>query len=437
MNCVRLVPILVSIGIMACNSDAPPPNIVLIIGDDFGYPYFGFMGSDLVETPNLDQLAKEGTTFTHGFTTASWCRPSLWTLLTGLHFDPRTPDWLAQDLDSERRSAQAAHIAILDRTALPRLLGGQGYVSFQGGKYWEGDPSVAGFTTGTHDFEGDNIGQVLAGGSGLRLGRETMQPLWEFLDVNGHTHPFFVWFAPALPHRPHDAGEEFLDPYRNRDILTQAQLYYANITRFDASVGELLRYLDEKELRSDTLVVFISDNGWEQSAHRATNEMIGGDRGKHSIYEYGFRTPIIFSWPGHIDEGVMRRELVSSVDLFPTLLDYAGIDTPPGRMGISLYPLLSKGGTYERRQVIGEVQELRDPSLRKRQYRLEPERAYFLRDSVWRYVWFSDRQADELYRIEEDPREAHNLIAKHRPRAIRYRAEIQSWRRKIRESRAQ
>jgi len=81
----RWVLLVLWLGVGACGSQARSPNVVLIIADDHGYPYFGFMGSELVETPNIDRLAREGTVFTHGYSTASACRPALMSLLTGLH----------------------------------------------------------------------------------------------------------------------------------------------------------------------------------------------------------------------------------------------------------------------------------------------------------------------------------------------------------------
>jgi len=112
------------------------PNIVLIVGDDHGWPYAGFMGDRFVATPNLDQLAAAGMTFTHAFSSASMCRPALQTLLSGLH--GRT--WTAQLERIERDlgetlpfRTEAPHYV-----TLPRQLRRQGYRSFQGGKLWEG-----------------------------------------------------------------------------------------------------------------------------------------------------------------------------------------------------------------------------------------------------------------------------------------------------------
>ena len=411
-----LVPIALLIA-ASCGGSAQRPNVVLIIGDDHGYPYFGFMGSEVVQTPHLDRLAREGTVFTRAFTTASYCRPSLMSLLTGLHPE----QWDARnELLRSRGEEVLPYSEIRHYRTLPKLLGRVGYASFQGGKYWEGSYQLGGFTRGTKDGRGKALIRVLARG----FGRTTLQPLWDFLEEYRDDPPFFVWFAPLLPHRPHDPPRRLVELYKDRDLTDDARLYYANITRFDEGVGNLLEYLDENDLRKDTLVVYLSDNGWEQPPDRETGQY-GGDHGKLTIYEYGFRTPLVFSWPGHIPQGRVSEALVSAVDVMPTLLDYAGVEMPPGRLGSSLRGLLSGTGAHAREHVIAGIKTVLRPGGGR-----EPveERAYFLRDEAWRYVWYVDHDREELYRIEEDPEERSDLAAAEPERRAAYRREIERWR---------
>ena len=172
---------------LACDGGHAIPNIILIIGDDHGWPYFGFMGHPIVRTPHLDALAAESTLFPNGFTTASSCRASLMSLLTGLH--PAQWDERVEALEREGASRRGQHV-IANFVTLPRLLATRGYVSFQGGKYWEGTFRDGGFTHGTkNSLEPAAPGawermQAAAGGAGLKLGRSTMQPLWDFLDAH-------------------------------------------------------------------------------------------------------------------------------------------------------------------------------------------------------------------------------------------------------------
>jgi arylsulfatase A-like enzyme len=424
------------------------PNIILIIGDDHGWPYFGFMGDEIVKTPNLDALAEEGVLFPHGYTTASICRPSLRSLLTGLH--PLQWRVKRQVLRAKGRGGEG-YQRIQDFVTLPRRLAERGYASFQGGKYWEGSYQAGGFTDGMAQSTDDATPgtwewiRARAGADGLDLGRTTMQPLWDFLEAH-RGEPFFVWFAPKLPHTPHDPPEKYLELYRDEDLSESARRYYANITRFDDKVGEIVARLEKLGLRDETLLVYLSDNGWEQDP-RATNlvKQLGGPQGKSSMYDLGFRTPIIFSWPGKVAGGRRRGDLVSAVDLFTTLLDFAGLDPPPDRMGKSLRPTLLRDEPFSRKTVIGSMGSLRPPrhvegaAPKAGEKLVRAERAYFLRNESWHYIWyangdkFGDRDAEELYRIDEDPREEHNVVSQHPELSEGFREEIRRWREEVTE----
>jgi uncharacterized sulfatase len=432
--------VLVCTGERAAAPDVP--NIVLIVGDDHGWPYFGFMDDEIVRTPNLDALAKEGVLFPYGYTTASTCRPSLRSLLTGLH----PLQWRAkrQTLRAKGRGGKG-YQRIQDFVTLPRRLAEREYASFQGGKYWEGSYQAGGFTDGMKQPTDEATPgtwewmRARAGADSLDLGRTTMQPLWDFLETH-RGDPFFVWFAPKLPHTPHDPPEKYLELYRDEDLSESARKYYANITRFDDKVGEIVAHLEKLGLREETLLVYLADNGWEQDS-RATNRVkqLGGPKGKSSMYELGFRTPILFSWPGRLPGDRRRGELVSEVDLFTTLLDFAGLEPPPDRTGISLRPSLLGDEPFSRKTVIGSMSSLRPPrhveaaAPKTEESLVRPERAYFLRNESWRYIWyadsekFGDRDAEELYRIDEDPREERNVVSEHPELAKGFREEIRRW----------
>jgi arylsulfatase A-like enzyme len=278
--------------------------------------------------------------------------------------------------------------------------------------------------------------QAEAGGDGLEVGRSTMQPLWDFLDAHGDAR-FFVWFAPKLPHTPHDAGPEWLQVYPKESLSKSARRYYANVTRLDARVGEILAYLDRTGLRKKTLLVYLSDNGWEQGPHENPDPRLGGPKGKWSIYELGFRTPVIFSWPGRIEAGRVRDDLVAAVDVFTTLVAFAGLDRPKNRYGIDLRPMLLGDAPPTRTRVVGNMEALRPPEnstfgMGKTAF-VRPERAYFLRDRSWRYIWYRDagkyvdRSEEELYRIDRDPMETRNVIAEFPAVAANFRNEILLW----------
>jgi len=333
------------------------PNIVLIIGDDHGYTDFGFAGA-LIQTPNLDRLADEGTLFTRAYNTSSICSPSLGSLLTGLH--PYQYRWRILQL-YQAGVVRRRHYQTLDFKTLPRQLAKRGYVSFQGGKINEASYRVAGFSDGTQR-PGDSTDWF---GEGARFGRgpEGIGRVLDFIDRN-QTRPFFIWYAPGLPHLPHDAPERFLDAYAGEELSPHARAYYANITRFDETVGELVGHIDARGLRVRTLIVYLADNGWDQAPDAVLSHIwVDGPRGKGTAHELGLRTPIIFNWSVGVPPGRTSDLLVSTVDLFPTLLDYGGAAQLPDRSGISLKPIVEGRAQSERSAIYGSVLAARRPDL--------------------------------------------------------------------------
>lgn len=410
-----------------------PPNIVLIVGDDHGYPYSGFMGDEIVETPNLDRLAEEGTTFTRAFSSASVCQPALQTLLTGLH----TRSWDQQRIrtisavgHSIRFRAEVQHYV-----TLPRQLARQGYRSFQGGKHFEGDFAMAGYDAGTATYLPTNPSGLVGHDS---FARPSLSPMEDFLDTVEKDEPFFLFLAPMLPHVPFDASVDLLARYRGRGFSRDAIRYYANITRLDEVVGRIVEALEERGLRDDSLIIYISDNGWEQDPYvnHFLGWLIGGDRGKMSIYELGFRTPIIFNWPGRVPQRKVMNDLISFEDLHASILQYAGAPIPPDHEGNSLVPRIEGWGEPARDQVIGVQDQFRvrpseyDPTAGAGRFSSR-ETASFLRTNRWRYIEWLDRGEQALFRIEEDPFERNDVSADHPELLALFAERTREWREEL------
>ncbi len=404
---------------------ALPPNLVLIIGDDQGFRDQGFMGSKRIETPNLDRLAHEGVVFPVGYSTASLCRPALNALLTGL--DP--VQWQGRLVAREREGrARPRWTEVQDFQTLPRLLAARGYKSFQAGKHWEGTYETAGFDEGmTAVKESPND---LSGGAGLALVRETVEPVIDFIDRHLDS-PFFLWFAPMLPHAPHDAPERFQDIYRDAGLPPRVARYYASISQFDAGVGTLLDHLAKRDLLDHTLVVYLADNGFQAGgSYHPSNRRWGGAAGKNSLYELGFRTPIVFHAPGRIPAGQLRPALVSILDVFPTLLEYAGVEPLSDRPGRGLRSLLEGRDDRGRSVLAGRMDRVRADTPTGRW--IEPNRkgmtdgGRFARDPRWHYLWYIDRE-EELYDLDADPDEQENVADAHPEVVKRLRREIERW----------
>ncbi|GIW79972.1 MAG: hypothetical protein KatS3mg105_1779 [Gemmatales bacterium] len=238
---------------------ADKPNVVMIISDDQGWTDFGFMGHKVIKTPHLDKLASESAVFPNGYVPTSLCRASLATLLTGLygHQHKICCNDPPKGVDREKM-----HPFIKNAPALPRLLAKAGYRSLQTGKFWEGHFANAGFTHGM-TVSGRH------GGPGLDIGRKTMKPIYDFIDANAD-QPFFIWYAPMMPHTPHNPPMRILQKYAVEGRNIKLAKYYAMCEWFDETCGQLLDYLDKKKLRDNTIVIFVVDNGWIQETGQRT-----------------------------------------------------------------------------------------------------------------------------------------------------------------------
>ena len=336
-------------------AEESPPNVVLILSDDQAWTDYGFMGHDTIQTPHLDKLARESAVFPRGYVPTALCRPSLLTLLTG-HYasthgvtgnDP-SPKYAKKGSPlSDQRRAQL--ISYLDKfDTVPELLSSKGYLSHQSGKLWEGSFKNCGFTHGmTRGFPAKGGRH---GDDGLIIGRQGLQPIADFLDVSEENQkPFFLWYAPLMPHTPHTPPERILKKYRSEDRPITVAKYYAMCEWFDETCGELLKMIDDRGQRENTLVIYVCDNGWIQNP---ANKGFA-PRSKQTPYEGGVRSPMMYRWPKKIAPGE-RPELSSSIDIVPTILAATRAKTPKGLPGLNLLPNLESQTPIERKEIFGE-----------------------------------------------------------------------------------
>lgn len=421
MRLFRLL-VIAWLALYAVAAAAPPPNILLIISDDQAWTDYGFMGHPHLRTPQLDRLAAESRWFPHGYVPASLCSPSLVSILTGRFphehrvtgNDPPLPAGLtgAARYRAPEFAAGRERLAAFVGT-LPTLSGrlhDAGYLTLQTGKWWLRDPRRFGFTHAmTH---GDEARGGRHGDAGLTIGREGLEPVREFLDeAAGADRPWFIWYAPFLPHDPHTPPEHLLAKYRALTPSIHVARYWAMVEWFDETVGELLAELDRRGQAADTLVAYVTDNGWIQSPDSPRY----APRSKQSPYDGGLRTPILLRWPGRIAPARIEAP-VSSVDLLPTLLRAAGVTPPAGLPGVDLR---DDRAVRRRRAVPGacfthDLADFDDPvrSLRWR---------WIVRDG-WKLILphpaNEPAERTELYRLRDDPFEERNL-ADAEPRRVR------------------
>lgn len=426
---------------------ADRPNVVFIISDDQTYSDFGFMGHPHVRTPHLDRLAAKSARYPNGYVPSSVCRPSLVTLLTGLyphqhgvHFNHPPPGFakLTQSPEIDKKQfddlRNRATKLVRSVPTLPRILSAEGYRCFQTGKYWEGHWRNAGFTEGMTTAEPsdkpDALGnKKLAGGDivahgngdqGLVIGRETMQPIFDFVDdCQKKKTPFFVWYAPFLPHLPHNAPQRFREPYEgNPQVPRHAIPYYATCTWFDETVGQLIGHIEKVGLAENTLFVFVVDNGFVPDPKKP---MAGGDfnytkTSKRSPFEEGLRTPILLRWDGHTQPAT-HHSLCSSVDLVPTVLDILKLENKaPDLSGRSLWSSAIGPKPLAVQPVFGEIypgdaSTLGHPS-RDLAYRWIREGRFKLivpHAPAGKKPWGGYLNEVALYDVVADPKEQNNL----------------------------
>jgi len=395
------------------------------------------MGHPVVQTPHLDRLASESMVYTRGYTPTSVCRPSLATMVTGRYphqhgITGNDPPGGTSAIRDPAARAEMVTVFQRNETVLERLHA-QGYLSHQSGKWWEGDPTAHGFTAAmTH-------GDVRQGGrhgdEGLKIGREGIQPIKDFIEAAAE-EPFMLYYAPFLPHTPHNPPDSLLEKYQASDRPLQVAKYYAMIEWFDLTVGELLAYLDAKGLRETTVVLYAVDNGWLPAV---------GDQGrfdsraKMSPYDAGMRTPIMIRWPGIIEPGRDEQTLVSTIDLVPTMLSAVGEQRPPGLPGIDLR---DRDALADRALVFGALfahtaVDVHDP-VANLKYR------YVVREDGWKLIlpYTPNRHVElmisgetsewmrfepELYNVLEDPHERRNLAERWPGLVDALRAEIDQW----------
>jgi arylsulfatase A-like enzyme len=388
-----------------------PPNILLIISDDQAWTDYGFMRHPHIRTPRLDRLASESLCFTRGYVPSSLCCPSLASIITGRYphqhrvvsNDPPRPagmspaDFYRSDAFLAGRERMASFLDAVP--TLPRMLQTRGYVSFQSGKWWQNHFSRGGFTHGM--TQGGRHGDA-----GLEIGRGTMQPIYDFMDTAERDgKPWFVWYAPMLPHDPHTPPERLLTKYRSLTNSLPVARYWAMVEWFDETCGQLLDFLDQRGLATNTVVAYVTDNGW------ITDPQTGrfAPRSKQSPYDGGLRTPVLVRWPGQTRPHRDDAHAVSSLDLMPTLLRVAGLKPPADLPGLDL---LDQHAVRTRKTVFGEcfTHDAVDLDLPERGLRWR-----WVVDGNWKLIlpapWNEPAAKPELYRLDRDPLELNNLAA--------------------------
>jgi len=439
---------------------ARAPNIILILADDLGYHEVGAYGQQRIRTPNIDRLAREGVRLTDHYSGSPVCAPSRAVLLTGLHTGHayirdndemgfRGDVWRDPALEGQRPLPAATF-------TVASMLKRAGYATAAVGKWGLGGPGSEGEPTnlGFDLFYGflcqrvahnhypaylwrnstkmalDNPGiyphekfpadkDPKAAASYERYGGKqyALDMMGEearaFITVN-KDRPFFLYFAPTIPHAALQVPEDSLAEYAGAFPETPypgdkgylphrapRAAYAAMVTRLDREVGRLAQLVRELGLDRDTLIVFTSDNGptFNGGTDSPFFASAGSFRGlKTMVYEGGIRVPMVARWPGRIPAGTVSAHVSAFEDFMPTFAEMAGLERPAGVDGLSMLPAL----------------EGRAADQKPRDYLYwEFQGKQVARIGAWKGIRNAASGALELYDLARDIGEKSNVASAH------------------------
>lgn len=435
-----------------------PPNVVVIHADDLGWADLGCYGSRSYQTPNLDRLATRGMVFTHAYASASVCSPSRAALLTG-RYPARLglTDWIRARFQGgvmpedgenpggwEEQPGQRLLVPRnplwldLEEVTLAEALKPAGYVPAHVGKWHLGmDPHYPGKQGFDYNIGGCDFGQPPSYFDPYRSERipegiPTLPPRreGEYLTdreadeaaqfIRKHQdRPFFLHLAPYAVHTPIQAPPELVERYRSRDLpgLQQDPVYAAMVESLDRAVGTVLQALEETGLSERTVVIFTSDNGGLEGV--TSNAPLRS--GKGYPYEGGIRVPLIVVWPGTVKPGSRSPEPVLTMDLFPTVLEMAGVPLPADRPidGVSLTPLLKGDAEHLEREALF----WHFPHYRHAGY--SPYSVVRARE--WKLIRFYDPPRLELFNVAEDAGETTEVSRGNRELLLRLEGRLDEW----------
>ncbi len=422
-----------ALGVFASAAAGRPPNVVLILADDLGINPVGAYGNPYAHTPALDQLARDGLLFSTAYAASPVCSPTRAAVMTGksparthiTDFISGNPFPYARLLQPKWRK----FLPLKEKT-IAELLAERGYATALFGKWnlakgysppysiAEG-PDRQGFAETFITHKPQKGADPEADAHGVRA--ITIRAL-DFIERH-KDRPFFLFLAPNAVHSPVMAPAALVEKYKNRPGAGLPQnnaIIAAMMEQLDDAVGDVLASLDRLGLSRTTLVIFASDNGG--SLHDASQTPLRG--GKAQLYEGGLRVPLVMRWSGTIPAGRATALPVTSVDLFPTILEATGTPSPAdeARDGISLFGVMRGKAPPSPRALFWHYPHYHTAGIHG------PASA--IRSGDWKYLCHYEAELTgegsraELFNLGTDPGETANLADSHPERAQQLHAEL-------------
>ena len=411
------------------------PNIVFVLTDDQGYGDLGCHGNPAIQTPNIDRFHAHCHRFTD-FHVGTTCAPTRAGILTG-HYCNSAGVWHTIGGRSLLRD---------NEWTLADALQGAGYRTGHFGKWHLGDsppyrPHERGFEHSVYHAGGG------IGNTGDAWGNDYFDDTYfvngepapfsgyctdvffnegiKFIEEHAE-QPFFCYIATNAPHGPLNIEPHYVNAYRDSTPHEERARFYGMITNIDENFGKLQKRLDELNLAQNTILIFMTDNGTASGVELDTDgfpeegpgSYNAGMRGKKGPpYEGGHRVPFLLHYPaGGLDGGQDINALTSYVDFMPTLLDLCQVEVPPERTfhGRSLVPLLKGNDAhFPGRITVADTQRIANP--------MKWRRSAVMQDR-WRLL-----NGKELYNLENDPGQRHDVAAQHPNTVIQLRAAYDQW----------
>lgn len=419
------------------------PNVVVIVADDLGWSDPGFRGGP-IETPSLDALASEGLEFERFYTTPI-CSPTRAALHTGrdpmrlgvayntimawhnngVHPAERFMPEAFKEAGYQTAMVGKWHLGHAQQTYHPNE---RGYEHFYGHLHTEVGYFPPFAAQGGKDFQQNGESIEAEGYESFILAKEASR----FIRDRDPSRPFFLYMPFIAPHTPLDAPADLQEKYadlnddrpparseftddsrRMSRLLLQPSarpMYAAVVDGMDQAIAQVLATLDQQGIAENTIVLFLSDNGGAAYASGgANNAPFRG--GKGETFEGGIRVVAMMRWPAKIEPGTKAKDIVSIMDVFPTLAGAAGIE--PGNSmkldGRNLWPALQAGTRFQRDDLLFFAAEMTVPgSLMTTAF-----------DDEWKLVQrivqkqLTTEVTNSLFRINEDPYERNNLAPAH------------------------
>ena len=421
------------------------PNIVLIMADDLGWKDLHCYGNEKLDTPNIDQLARDGMLFTDAYSASPVCTPTRAAMMTGesparlniTNHAPGHPSGFRKPGTQIKTAEWLRHLP-LERVTVAEQLKSAGYATAFVGKWHlshrpknsngpreselraenQGfDINIGGCAYGGPPsyFEPYKIPNITPESEGAYLPDRCARECVDFIRSN-RNKPFFVCWWNYSVHYPFQAPNELVKKYESRKGPgIENPTYAAMIEGMDRAIGKLLKNLDELGVADQTLVIFTSDNG----PFAANVKPLRGEKGY--LYEGGIRVPMIVRWPGQIQPGSRTETPVVSMDIHATILEAAELQSDPSNHadGISLIPVLQNVGKLEREAIYFHYPNY---AFHKKN---RPGSA--IRNGDFKLIKRYDDDSIELYDLKNDIGESNNVAESMPKKANELLSKLDAW----------